>query len=310
MKVIEKSISNIICDEDTVIALGAFDGVHRGHRELIGRTVDNAKKLGYKSSVFTFLNHPSEVLAPQKKVRLITNNKIKTEIIEELGVDYLFLVPFNSEMAIIEPEAFVSILTEKLNAKQLVCGYNFSFGYKGKGNGNTLKNLSQKYSYDVDIVDRITYKGSHVSSSVIRKLFEEGNIEKANELLGYCYYYKGEVVQGKKLARTIGMPTANVWFDENICIKNGVYITSTVIDGKEFKSVSNVGYNPTFDEKKRVLETCIFDFDENLYGRNIEIMFHKFRRGEMKFDNVEKLKATMTEDMESAKKYFDNVYNG
>lgn len=310
MRIIKESFFNIKIDEKLCIALGSFDGVHSGHRKIIEDIVSTSKLRGIKSAVLTFDNHPHALLKPDEQIKLITDNNIKAEIIADLGVDYLIFVNFNNEFANIEADEFIKILKNNFNAELLACGFNYSFGKKGKGNTQLLQKLRDEYKYELHVMDRVTYHNHIVSSSAIRKKIEAGKIADANTLLGYKLFCTGVVKKGKMLGRRLGFPTANIGIIENSCLKNGVYITNTYFEGKVYNSVSNVGYNPTVENDKRTIETFILDFVGDLYGKEIKIEFIEFIREEKKFPSVEKLKERVNRDIETAKEYFlnNNIY--
>lgn len=307
MRIIEESLYNIKINEKLCIALGTFDGVHSGHKKIIQDIVSTSKVKGIKSAVLTFDKHPLTVLKPDEKVKLITDNNIKAEIIASLGVDYLIFVKFDNQFADIDAKEFVKLLKENLNAEMLACGFNYSFGKKGKGNIQLLQMLKDEFNYELHVMDRVTYHNHIVSSSIIRKKIEAGKIFDANILLGYKLFNSGIVKKGKMLGRRLGFPTANIEIIENSCLKNGVYITNTYIEGKVYNSVSNVGYNPTVENNKRNIETFIFDFDGDLYGKEIKIEFLEFIREEKRFPSVEELKIRVNKDIDVAKKYFLNM---
>lgn len=310
MKIITDRLEEIIVNDKLCVALGAFDGIHHGHRKIIQHVVDTAAKKGIKSAVLTFDKHPLTVLKPDHNIKLITDNNAKADIISSIGVDYLIFVKFDEKFANIEPKDFIYLLKNNLNADTLVCGYNYTFGRFGKGNIQLLKKWSSVFGYELNVMDRVTHNNHMVSSTIIRKKIESGKISEANELLGYSLFTKGRVFKGKNLGAKLGFPTANIEIPDNLCFKNGVYITSTFFDSKRFNSISNVGYNPTVGGNVRVVETHLLDYCGDLYGKEIKVEFLDFIREEKKFDSVEALKNRVLGDIETAKKYFSfYVYN-
>jgi riboflavin kinase / FMN adenylyltransferase len=304
MKIIEGRLENIAVVDELSIALGTFDGVHRGHQEIIRNAVLEANKRGIKSSVFTFNKHPISVLRPEKEIDILTDNKTKAAIIQSLGVDYLFFAEFNNDFAGIEPEEFLKFLKNKLNARVLLCGFNYTFGRLGKGDTEFLEDNKDALELSVNIIDKVSYENKNISSSIIREKIKNGLLEEANELLGYNYFYSGMVIQGKQLGRKLGFPTANIEIPGNLSIKNGIYITLTHIDGKAYPSVSNLGYIPTFNANNRSIETHVLDYENDLYGKLVKVEFLRFVRPEMKFDSLEKLKVQVFNDIDSARNYF------
>jgi riboflavin kinase / FMN adenylyltransferase len=311
MKIIEDYIENINIDEKLSIALGNFDGIHLGHRQLIEKAVALSKELNIKSAVFTFDIHPMKVLRPEAHIKIITDNNAKAKIIEELGVDYLFFVKFNTNLAQMNEKKFVELLKYNFNCEAIICGYNYTYGKYGHGNVNTLLNHKKEFNYKLSIFDKISLNGQDISSSHIRHLIEAGNITDANILLGYNYFIAGEVIKCKQLGRKLGFPTANIEIADNLCLKNGVYISIATIDGKRYKAVSSIGKNPTVMDKKRMFETHIFDFDKDIYGKEICVELIDFIRGENKFDSIDELKVRVFMDIDIAQKYFlsNDIYN-
>ncbi|MCX7883927.1 MAG: bifunctional riboflavin kinase/FAD synthetase [Caloramator sp.] len=305
MIVIEDKIQNIKVQEDLCIALGTFDGIHIGHQKLIKEAVSVAKSKKIKSAVFTFNKHPFNVLKPKHNIKIITDNKTKIQIFKSLGVDYVFFIDFDIEFANMERDDFLNCLHNQFNVKSIICGYNFTFGRLGTGNVDFLRKCQNIYEYDLKVIEKVTYNNTIISSSKIRKKIEEGNIEEANIMLGYNLFFYGAVIEGKHLGNKLGFPTTNTDIPANLCLRNGVYITQTYIDKKKYPSISNIGFAPTLDGKKRILETHILNVCENLYNSFIKIEFLKFLRDEVKFNNITELKNKVYDDIYTAKKYFE-----
>lgn len=306
MKIIEENIDNININEKLSIALGNFDGIHRGHKRLIEEAVRISKDMNIKSAVFTFDINPLKILKPDANVKIIINNASKIKIIENMGVDYLFLVKFNENLANLDEKKFVETLKTNFMCEAIICGYNYTYGKYGHGNVNNLKRHAKEMGYKLSVIDKVTYDGQDISSSIIRHKIENGNLHDANLLLGYNYFIDGTVVKCKQLGRKLGFPTANIEILDNLCLKNGVYITLTYIDGKKYPSVSSIGKNPTVGDLKRMFETHIFDFYGDLYGKNISVELLEFTRGEVKFSSVEELRERVHRDMAEARVYFSN----
>lgn len=298
----------VTIQENTAVALGSFDGIHVGHQFLIKTLVEKSKKNKLSSVVFTFSNHPSEVLDNKETVQKLTTNEKKEEIIQSLGVDFLYFRPFTQEFLHLNPREFIEkVLIQQMRAKLIIVGFNFRFGHKGLGNTDTLKMYSQEYGYKVDIVSPIKNRDYFVSSTEIRKNLGLGKVDLAAESLGRPYSLKSIIIQGKQIGRTIGFPTINLQIKKEFLIPSrGVYITQTLIKGKKYRSATNIGYNPTFDGNYMTIETFILDFDETVYGEVAEVFFLKRIRGEQKFNSVEDLIHQMQEDVTTAKKYFEN----
>lgn len=299
------SLDEIRDIDDTVVALGNFDGVHKGHQEIIKRTVKSAEAAGLKSAVFTFSNHTRTLLKDLPPVKNILYPEEKARIIEEMGIDYMFNIPFTSEILSMSPESFVEeILVKKLRIKEAYCGFNYSFGYKAAGTPETLMKEGMKHDFGIHVQEPFKIDGITVSSTYIRKLIQEGRMEECTRFMGRMYEIGGEVVVGNKLGRTIGFPTSNIMIDESMATPpNGVYITYCTYNGTRYPSVTNVGVKPTIGSYKKNVETHIFNFDKELYGKQIRVEFVKQTREEKKFDSIDALSRQISSDCIMAKAY-------
>lgn len=291
----------------TSVALGTFDGLHIGHIEVLNIMKEAAAEKGLKSFVYTFSNHPREVLTPDNVPSKIMDIDEKVQIFTRVDVDYLALIKFDESQILYEPEDFIKdILIDKLNMKHLTVGYDYRFGKKAGGDVDILVELSKKYGYTYEIVNPIMRNETRISSTLIRELLQEGRIEEANFYLGRSHFVKGTVVKGKNVGHTLGFPTANLRIKENIStIKPGVYITETVWRGKTYPSVTNVGFNPTFEQTGIHMETYIIGIDQKMYDEVIEVHFIKRLRDELKFESVEALVVAMHADLDKTKAYFN-----
>lgn len=288
-------------DDKTYIALGSFDGLHMGHLSLINKTIELAKENNIKSMVFTFKNHPLTVINSDIAPKLIISNDEKTKLLKNLGIDILNYAEFNNEFMKINPEDFICNLLKHYNAKGFVVGFNYRFGYKNLGDVDLLKNLSEKYNFDIYIVKPVKVNGEVISSSKIRHLISEGDITKANYFLTRPFMLEGKVIKGKQLGRKINFPTINLDYDRNIVLpKGGVYFTSIEYNNEKFKGITNIGYNPTVRDKKLSIETHMLDFNKEIYNENVKVFFHKRIRDEKKFESVEKLAEQLSKDKEFA----------
>lgn len=287
------------------IALGNFDGVHMGHRALISQAVAKAKELGIKSAVFTFSNHPKNLFAGKTVVKNIIYQEEKAALIEKLGVDYLFNIEFTQDIAKMNPMKFIDdLLVDKMNIREAFCGFNYRFGYQAAGNPDVLRKRGLVKGFNVNEIGPVTIDGDVVSSTLIRGLIRAGDVEECEKFLGRKYSVGGEVVVGNRLGRTIGFPTSNIMIDENMVTPpNGVYITKCIYNGQVYDSVTNVGVKPTIGVFKKNMETHIFDFNKELYGKHIQVVFLKMTRDEVKFHSVEELSAQIVKDCEQAKAY-------
>lgn len=286
----------------TAIALGNFDGVHIGHQQLIKKVINISKIKGLKSSVLLFKNH-TRTLVDSNGPLLLSSYEQKNSLIENLGIDIIYTMPFNEEFRKLSPEEFfTNILIKKLNVRTIVVGVDYRFGYKASADSNVLLKLGEKFGVEVIIFNPIYFEGSVVSSTRIRECLLSGNIRKANKMLGRDYSIIGEVVRGKEIGHKLGFPTANIKPSINYVIpKNGVYSTETIVEDIRYLSATSVGYNPTFMENEIKIESHIIDFNDLIYNKTIELIFVEYLREEMKFNNIESLKKQILEDIKKVK---------
>lgn len=288
-----------------ILTIGNYDGLHVGHKKIIDRVREKALAINGTAVLMTFDPHPLRVIRPDKVVGMITPVYLKKKLIEEAGIDVLFVLPFNDEFRLITPEEFVRrILVETLAIKGLIVGYDFKFGRQGKGTIDDLRTLSGRYGYSFEVQSPITLDGEKVGSNRIRKMIAEGEVEKAGRHLGRSYMIEGLVVPGEARGRSIGFPTVNLQTEFELVPKRGVYITSVRIDGVERPAVTNIGYNPTFDGTRRTIETHILDFSGDLYGKGAALYFLQRVRDEVKFRSVDELKTRIGADVRMARDYF------
>lgn len=305
-----KNISEFHIEEPTALSLGKFDGVHRGHEELIVRLM-RYKHQGLKTAVFTF-DIPPKKLTENHNYRLLTTNQEKQAIFEERGVDYLLQCPFTPEVMHMEPEDFVAWLVRNLHVKSIVVGSDFHFGHNRRGDHALLGLLAEKYGYELTVVDKLQYHGRDISSTYVREEILKGNMEEASELLGYSFFVQSEVIHGRQLGRTLGIPTINMELPaEKLLPPKGVYVTHVMVDGNRYTGVTNVGQKPTVSSNHKVnVETHILDYDGDLYGRVLPVSFLAFLRPEQKFASVEDLKAQMERDIERGRHLESIRYSG
>lgn len=293
-------------DEPTVISFGKFDGLHRGH-ELLMDYMFEKKKSGLKTVVFTF-DIPPQKLACKSEEFVITTNEEKVYVFEQIGIDYLVECPFTKDIMCMEPEMFLRRIVEQLHVKCVVAGKDFRFGHHRSGDYRTLEHFANLLGYDVAIMEKMQLDGRDISSTCVREEISSGNIEKANQLLGYPFFVLGEVSHGKHMGGpTFGFPTINLLPPpEKLLPPNGVYITETVLDDKTYRGISNVGNKPTIEGSNPLgVETHIFDFHRNVYGSRVRVEFLKRIRGEHKFNSIDELKTQMQDDMAYARVFFD-----
>lgn len=292
-------------DKNLAVALGTFDGVHLGHQNVICEAVNLAKKNHGSSAVFTFSNHPRCVIFPDRKLPLINDTLAKIRDIENLGVDYLFNVEFTAQMSNMMPEDFMQMMKDCFAPKFVVTGPNYTFGAKGAGTPQLLQKEGAKYGFKAYMHHFVYCQNSMVSSTAIRKAILEGDLAKANKMLGKPFSIDEEVIHGKKRGRMLGFPTANLAIkDDRIMLPNGVYIVSAYVDGRKYGAVASIGTNPTFRDISRRVEVNIFDFSKDIYGKIIRVDFLEAIRREIKFTSVDALLSQMKKDVQKAKNYF------
>lgn len=292
--------------EPTVISFGKFDGLHRGHELLMDYMIEK-RKAGLKTVVFTFDIPPGKLIY-QNEGKVITTNEEKMHVFERIGVDYLVECPFVPEIMCMKPENFIHKIVTEMSVRCMVAGRDFHFGHNREGNFHTLERYAKELSYEVAIMEKIQYEGRDISSTFVREEIANGNIGKANHLLGYAFFVQGEVIHGNHMGGPVlGFPTVNLLPpQEKLLPPNGVYITETTLEGKVYQGISNVGCKPTIEGENPVgVETHIFDFNRNVYGRNVKVEFLKRVRPELKFASIGELTMQMQEDIAYARKFFE-----
>jgi riboflavin kinase/FMN adenylyltransferase len=290
--------------KNSIIALGNFDGVHKGHREIIKFITASAKKNGIPSAVMTFEPHPVSVFKPEVENFRLTTLEQKAELLADLGIDFLFVNNFNHQFAQISAEDFVhNILVDSLQVKHITIGYDFIFGHNRGGNAALLKELSQKYKYQFTQVEAISDNEEVFSSTRIREALSAGDLAKAKSMLGRNYSSYGIVARGDNRGKSLGFPTINVNTGDLLLPHMGVYAVKVKVNSgkKVYSAVANIGTKPTFNGTKTGLEVHIFDFDKDIYGANVEIEFIEYIRAEKKFDSIELLKSQISTDCVKAR---------
>ena len=308
MKVIQ-SIAAFNSSEKTIVTIGTFDGIHIGHQKILKNLIRTANNEGKKSVLLTFFPHPRMVLQKENKILLLNTIKEKSSLLEKMGLDYLIIHPFSREFSRLTALEFVrDILVNKLNTSRLIIGYDHHFGKNREGNIHQLKEYSLLYDFKVEEIPAQDIDDVSVSSTKIRTALKDGNLKTANNYLGYHYMLNGTVVSGKKLGGTIGFPTANLEIKEpyKLIPKTGVYIIKTHINTVLYTGIMNIGFNPTVLGKHQTIEAHLFDFNEDLYGKEIMIEFIYFLREEHKFESVKELVVQLNIDKENAISYLSN----
>ncbi|QHS22293.1 riboflavin biosynthesis protein RibF [Virgibacillus sp. MSP4-1] len=304
---LEYPIDKSLDVKDMSLAIGYFDGVHLGHQKVIGEAKKAAEEKDLKSAVMTFHPHPSVVLNKEiQEVHYLTPKRAKLEQFENLGIDYVFIVKFNESLAQLEPDNFAEEFLIKLGVKHLVAGFDFTYGHKGKGNMDTMKEHS-KGEFTLSMIEKVSHNNEKISSTAIRNKIAEGRMDDAHHLLGRPYRLKGRVEKGSQRGHTIGFPTANIQLSDNYYLPRvGVYAVQFALNGSTYYGMANLGYKPTFqeDDAKPSLEVYIFDFSGNIYGKEAEVDFFTYIREEQKFFGIEELKSQLRHDEEMIRQFF------
>ena len=297
--------------QSSVVTIGNFDSIHLGHQALIGKTVELSKKHKSSAVVMSFRPHPVKVLFPEREIHRLFSYEDQADQLENLGIELFVQQPFSRELSELSAERFLSeLILKPLNPKAIVVGYDFAFGANREGSIQYLEKYCEKNSIELFVQSPVRVDGEIVSSSLLRDLIANGKVMFAKKCLDRYFYLQGVVEKGVGRGRKIGFPTANVFTKAETFPSAGVYASFTRVNGIRYKSVTNVGSNPTFeDETKRKIqvETHILDFDEDIYGDTIKVEFIKFLRLEMKFSGVEQLVSQINKDVQEARGVHDEV---
>ena len=295
---------------DSLVMVGKFDGFHKGHRSLVQCAIEH-RHSGQAVVAFMFGSNPFSFKSGAEEKRITTIEELKAHSDhDKSGVDFLVEVPFTEEIMNTSARDFVKdMLVEKLRAKTVICGEDFRFGKGREGDTSLLKRLGEEYGFEVYILPKLQLEGADVSSTLIRSLISEGKIEEANELLGHHYYIGGEVIHGRRIGRNMGFPTINQTVpSDKVLPPYGVYATKALFDGREYISLTNIGRRPTFDDTdEQVVETHIFDFSMDVYGKYAEVYFYRFIRPEKKFADIDELAAEIGRNREEVLEYFNSL---
>lgn len=308
MKTIFGAENGKFAPRSMAVGLGNFDGLHVGHMALVNTLISEARLDGLESMIYTFTKHPENILRKKLYTPLLTTVGKKIQLLNETSLNYIFFDEFDESYSRMKPESFVrEVLLEKLGAKLVVAGFNFRFGYMGQGDENLLKELGKKYNFKVVIIPPIKIDNEIVSSTLIRGCVAKGDMESVFRLLGRHYSITGEVLDGKRIGRRIGYPTANLQPEEYLIMPHtGVYTTKTLYNGEFYNSVTNIGLNPTFGDVTRIsAETHILNFDRDIYRSSIEVFFLKKMRNEKKFRSGKELADQIHRDIKAANEYFN-----
>jgi riboflavin kinase/FMN adenylyltransferase len=291
-----------------VLALGNFDGLHRGHLKIIERVKHGAAEHGGTPMAMTFDPHPPRVVRPDKAPPLLMTKPQRLEALHRAGIGCVAVVRFTREFSQWDPETFVhNVLVDWLHVSEVWVGANFLFGRGRAGNFSLLRTLGQQYGFRADKIDPVRYKDFVVSSTRIRRLVTEGRVDEAGALLGHSYYIDGTVIEGRKRGRELGFPTANLATDNELLPPHGIYATVLDVDGVVHAGLTNIGTRPTFDESDMTVETYLLKYSGDLYGKRVRLSFVQRLRDERRFEDVDALKAQMQADERWAERLFSRL---
>lgn len=294
----------------TILTIGTFDGVHLGHRKILEKVVARAKEENLESVVLTFFPHPRMVLQEKSEIKLLNTIDEKIKLFEKIGIDYLIIHPFDYKFSRLTAEEFVkTILVDTFNIRKIIIGYDHRFGRNRTADIDDLIVFGNEYEFDVEQISAEEINAIAISSTKIRTAISEGNVQLANQYLGYPYSFSGTVVKGKQLGRTIGFPTANIQIDEEYKLipKNAVYIVKSVIDDKTVYGMMNIGTRPTVDGENQTIEVHFLHFNKDIYDATLEIVLLDYIRDEMKFNSLDDLKAQINKDQILALNYVTSL---
>ena len=288
--------------KENVVALGTFDGLHRGHQEVLHTTVTRAHQLALTSLALTFDRHPLEVLQPDRAPIPIISLEEKLDLMGLANLDATLVIPFTREFASTEPEEFVGkVLRGTLRAREVVVGFNHRFGRDARGSSELLKLMAQELGFVVHVISPLVIEGQVVSSSVIREALKSGNVRQARSLLGRPYSVKGRVLRGEGRGHAIGFPTANLRPERELPLGRGVYLVQVEWEGQRANGVTNIGIRPTFGGETPWIETYLLDFSGDLYDRTLSLHFLERLRPEQRFESVQALRTQIEKDVEMAR---------
>ena len=294
-------INNLPVFRNAVVTIGTFDGVHTGHQQIIAQLKEEAHAIDGETVIITFHPHPRKVVA-HKEVFVLNTLDEKIELLREKGIDHLVVVPFDERFASQSAKEYVEhFLFEKFHPHTVIIGYDHRFGHGRQGDYHLLEDFGKQLGFLVKEIPEHVLNNITVSSTKIREALLNSDVETANNYLGYDYFFEGLVIEGNKLGRTLGYPTANLQIEtpEKLIPGNGVYAVIASVDKSTYKAMMNIGVRPTVDGKKRMIEVNLFDFNQDIYGKTLRVYIKKYLRGEIKFNGLEELKNQLGIDKES-----------
>lgn len=304
-------INDVAHDANSVVTVGTFDGVHAGHRAIMDTVLRKAEERNARSVIVTFDPHPREIINPgDAGIKLLTTLPERREILEELGIDRMVVIPFDRDFSLLSSEEFIrDIIYDKIGVAEFVIGYDHHFGKDREGSIETVERLGKEFGFDTYVVSKREIGTKTVSSTAIRNaISEDGNVEIAADFLQRLYRLNGTVIHGDKRGKEIGYPTANIKPEDGrkIIPKDGVYAVGVRYEGQWYKGMMNIGTRPTFEEQHRTLEVHLFDFEEDIYGKEVQVRFVKRIRDEKKFSGVDELVSQLQKDEKAAKEILED----
>lgn len=287
--------------QNGAITIGTFDGVHLGHQKIIQQLLAQSKATGGESVLITFHPHPRKIVRPNESLMQLTTMEERIELLKQLGINNMVIVPFTKQFSEQTAEQYIrNFLVEKFHPSTIVIGYDHKFGNNREGDFRLLEKYSEQFHYTVEEIDEQLINDAIISSTKIRQALLNGDVQFARSYLGYDYFFKGVVIEGNKLGRTIGYPTANLQMDnhDKLVPGNGVYAVTCQLEGESrmLKGMMNIGTRPTVDGLNRMIEVNIFDFDEEIYGRHLKVWLKHHLRNEIKFSGIDALKEQLHKD--------------
>ena len=300
-------LDDAIRNLNTVLTVGTFDGVHEGHKVLIKSVVERANEISARSVIVTFDPHPRDIINPGSDgIKLLSTLSERCELLADLGIDEMIVIPFDRDFSLLSSEEFIrDVIYKQIGVKEFIIGYDHQFGKDREGTIETVRSLGKELGFRANVITRQEVENQTVSSTSIRKaLQEEGNVEKATKFLGRHYILHGTVVHGDKRGGTIGFPTANIHVDQTkkVVPRKGVYAVWIRVDGEYYPAMMNIGKRPTFEGEDLTVEVHIFEFDQDIYGKEVQTQFVKRLRDEKKFSGIDELKNQLERDKSEAEK--------
>ena len=289
----------LISFRDAVVTIGTFDGVHTGHQKIITQLKDEAAKISGESVIITFDPHPRKVLEPSRPLKLITTLDEKIELLDKQGVDHLVVVPFTRAFAGMSAEEYMrDFLVDRFRPHTIIIGYDHRFGHDRRGDYHMMESFAEQLNFQLCEIPQHLVDSIIVSSTQIRKSIAEGNVHIANDLLGYDFFFEGKIIEGNRLGRQLGFPTANLEVKDadKLIPGNGVYAVTATLEGKDYEGMMNIGIRPTLTDGLFMIEVNLFQFDEDIYGKQLRVHVKKFMRPEKKFNGLDALKEQIAQD--------------